>query len=65
MQKIHSLVLVAGVLARVGAGAIVLPLNDLTTPALGASPCCDPYCVGQPTASLALSLNFTKVEYKL
>jgi hypothetical protein len=43
---------------------MVLPLTNLTVPALAASPHCDPYCVGQPTARVrALSLNFTKITY--
>jgi hypothetical protein len=67
MQKIRSLILAAGLLASVGAGgATVLTLTQSAAPALAATPHCDPYCVGQPTApALAVSLNFAKVEYKL
>jgi hypothetical protein len=63
MQKIRSLILAAGLFASVGAGAIVLPLTHLTTPALAATPHCDPYCVGQPTApALAYRSSVARVQ---
>jgi hypothetical protein len=63
MQKIRSLVLAAGLLASVAAGTTALSLTQSATPALAASPHCDPYCVGQPTApALAYRSSVGRVQ---
>jgi hypothetical protein len=69
MQKIRSLVLAAGLLASFAAGTTVLTLTQSAAPALAATVSGSSFTSNQAQAAstppVALTLNFTKVEYKL
>jgi hypothetical protein len=60
MQKIRSLVLAAGLLASIVTGAVILPLSQSAAPALASTGIF--HEEGASTPSVALTLNFAKIE---